>query len=339
VEANARWTTSSTPSARTTRTCATPFGTAETSSTPSGTADLSNLYLLLRRGEDQENRDNPSNRRREEVEPSRASIERSTSSSADTDHRRTEDNKSSTIAKYWWRPPVLPLRTDGRSTRSPSLGQISGSTSTNQAILVDPVIRESRVKKVLVDGGSSINVTFPRTLQGLGVHLKELHESDTPFFGIVPTEGEYPLGHIYMPVTFGTPENYRTEFLRFEVANFDCGYNAIIGRPGLAKFMAIPHYTYMILKMPGPQGIITVRADFQGAAECFRVAIQAALTTKPSATSSVQANSKPEEDLAVPANEAQAATSMRPTEETKRINLGFADERKTAIISSSLDDK
>jgi hypothetical protein len=206
-------------------------------------------------------------------------------------------------------------------------------------LLVDPVIRESRVKKVLVDGGSSINVTFPRTLQGLGIALKELHESDTSFFGIVPTEGEYPIGHIYMSVTFGTLENYRTEFLRFEVASFDCGYNAIIGRPGLAKFMAIPHYTYMILKMSGPQGIITVCADFQGVAECFRVAIQAALTTKPSTTSSAQANSKPEEDLTVPTNEAQAVTSMRPTEETKRINLGFADERKTAIITSSLDDK
>jgi hypothetical protein len=69
------------------------------------------------------------------------------------------------------------------------------------------------------------------------------------------------------------------------------------------------------------------------------VAIQAALTTKSSAISSAQANSKPKEDLAVPANEAQAVTSMRPTEETKRMNLGFADERKTAIISSSLDDK
>jgi hypothetical protein len=192
---------------------------------------------------------------------------------------------------------------------------------------------------VLVVGGSSINVTFPRTLQGLGVALRELQESDTPFSGIVPTEGEYPLRHIYMPVTFGTPDNYRTEYLRFEVASFDCGYNAIIGRPGLRNFMAIPHYTYMILKMPGPQGIITVRADFQGAAECFRVANQAALTTKPSTTSSVQANSKPEEDLLVPANEAQAVTSMRPIEETKRINLGFADERKTAVISSSLDDK
>jgi hypothetical protein len=69
------------------------------------------------------------------------------------------------------------------------------------------------------------------------------------------------------------------------------------------------------------------------------VAIQATLTTKPPTTSSTQVNSKPEEDLAIPTNEAQAVTSMRPIEETKRINLRFADERKTAIISSSLDDK
>jgi hypothetical protein len=120
-----------------------------------------------------------------------------------------------------------------------------------------------------VDGGSSINITFPRMLQALGVTIDDLTKSDTPFFGIVSTEGEYPLAHIYMSVTFGTPKNYRTKFLRFEVARFDCGYNAIIGRRGLAKFMAIPHYPYMILKMPGPQGIITVRADFQGTTECF----------------------------------------------------------------------
>jgi hypothetical protein len=152
----------------------------------------------------------------------------------------------------------------------------------NYRLLVDPVIRESWVKKVLVDGGSSINVTFPRTLQALGVAVVDLTQSDTPFFGIVPTEGEYLLGHIYMPVTFGIPENYRTEFLRFEVARFDCGYNAIIRRPGLAKFMAIPHYPYMILKIPGPQRIITMCADFQGVAECFWGAIQTALTIGPS---------------------------------------------------------
>jgi hypothetical protein len=68
----------------------------------------------------------------------------------------------------------------------------------------------------------------------------------------MPTKREYPLGHIYMSVTFGTPENYQTKFLRFEVTRFDCGCNAIIGKLGLAKFMAIPHYPYMILKMSGP---------------------------------------------------------------------------------------
>jgi hypothetical protein len=71
----------------------------------------------------------------------------------------------------------------------------------------------------------------------------------------------------------------------------------------------------------------------------FRGAIQTALTTKPPTTSSAQANTKLEGDLAVPANEAQAVTSMRPTQVTKRINLGFADEQNTTIISSSLDDK
>jgi hypothetical protein len=132
AEASARWTTSSTPSAHTTRTCATLFRTAGTSSIPSGMADPSNLYLLLRRGEDQKNRDNPSSRRREEEELSRALTGRSTSSSADTDRRRIEDNKSSMIARYWWRPPVLPPHIGGQSTRSLSLGRINGSTSITQ---------------------------------------------------------------------------------------------------------------------------------------------------------------------------------------------------------------
>jgi hypothetical protein len=88
--------------------------------------------------------------------------------------------------------------------------------------------------------------------------------------------------------------------------------------------MAIPHYPYMILKMSGPQGIITVRANFQGAVECFRGAIQMALTVGPSVALPTQANDKPTEDgLTIPSNEASAATSMRPTEETKRINLHY----------------
>jgi hypothetical protein len=129
-EANARWTTSSMPSVHTTWTCATPSRTAGISSIPSGMVDPSNLYLLHRREEGQENRDSPSRRRREEVQPSRVLTEKSTSFSVDTGRRKARDNKSSTTVRYWWQLPVLPPRTDGLSTRSPSPGHISGSTST-----------------------------------------------------------------------------------------------------------------------------------------------------------------------------------------------------------------
>jgi hypothetical protein len=83
-----------------------------------------------------------------------------------------------------------------------------------------------------------------------------------------------------------------------------------------------------------------VRADFQGTKECFLGAIQTALTVGSPVALPTQANIRlEEENLTIPSNEAQVVTSIRPTEETKRIDLGFFDERKTAIISSSLDNK
>jgi hypothetical protein len=65
AEANIHWMTSSTPSARTTKTCATPSGTAETSSTPWGTTDPSNLCHLPHHKEDLENLDNLNSKRGE----------------------------------------------------------------------------------------------------------------------------------------------------------------------------------------------------------------------------------------------------------------------------------
>jgi chitodextrinase len=43
--------------------------------------------------------------------------------------------------------------------------------------------------------------------------------------------------------------------------DFKSSYHTILGRPMLAKFMAIPHYTYFVLKMPAPNGVHTVYAD------------------------------------------------------------------------------
>ena len=85
-----------------------------------------------------------------------------------------------------------------------------------------------------------------------------------------------PLGQITLSVTFGTPSNYRIEFIKFEVADFDSSYHAILGRPALAKFMAIPHYLYLLLNMLGPNGVLSLWSDLKRAFDCNVQAIQIA---------------------------------------------------------------
>jgi hypothetical protein len=42
----------------------------------------------------------------------------------------------------------------------------------------------------------------------------------------------------------------------------------VLGRLCYAKFMAVPNYTYLKLKMPGPNGIITVGSTYRHVYEC-----------------------------------------------------------------------
>ena len=84
----------------------------------------------------------------------------------------------------------------------------------------------------------------------------------------MPGKQALPLGQLDLPVTFGGPSNYRTETLTFEVVGFHGTYHAILGRPCYAKFMAIPNYTYLKLKMPSPGGVINVGTSFQRGYEC-----------------------------------------------------------------------
>jgi len=54
------------------------------------------------------------------------------------------------------------------------------------------------------------------------------------------------------------------------VVDFPGSYHAILGQPCYAKFMAIPNYTYLKLKMPGPNDVITVSSAFSHAFACNR---------------------------------------------------------------------
>jgi hypothetical protein len=62
-----------------------------------------------------------------------------------------------------------------------------------------------------------------------------------------------------------TLSNFKKETLTFEVVGFHGTYHAILGCPCYTKFMAIPNYTYLKLKMSGPKGVITVEPSYEHA--------------------------------------------------------------------------
>jgi len=135
-------------------------------------------------------------------------------------------------------------------------------------LIVDPIIVNTRHSKVLMDGGSSLNIIYLETLDLLGIERAQLRPSAGGFHGVVQGKKALLVGRIDQPVCFGTVANFRKEVLTFEVVGFRGTYHAIIRRPGYAKFMAIPNYTYLKLKMPGHKGVITVSSSYEHAYEC-----------------------------------------------------------------------
>ena len=125
-------------------------------------------------------------------------------------------------------------------------------------LMVSPVVSQVRLAKVLFDGDSALDIIFPSTLESMGYDMTSLVPSDQAFYGIIPGAGSIPVGRTTLPVTFGTRDNYCTEYINFEVAEFVTSYHAILGRPSLAKFMAIPNHTYLLLKMQAPKGVLLV---------------------------------------------------------------------------------
>lgn len=136
------------------------------------------------------------------------------------------------------------------------------------ALVARPKVADYWLPKTLMDGGSSINIMYYDTFQRLGLPDSRLESTKVTFHGIVPGRKAFPIGKVTLPVTFGTPVNYRTERITFEVVNFRSSYHCVLGRQAFARFMATPHYAYNMMKMPGPRGVITVHGDPEMALEC-----------------------------------------------------------------------
>jgi hypothetical protein len=164
---------------------------------------------------------------------------------------------------------------------------------------------------------------------------------DEPFYGIVSGKAAYPIGRVCLPVTFGTEENFRIEFLTFEVADIRSSYHAIFGRPMLAKFMAIPHHTYLIMKMPAPNGILSVLGDIMVSYNYESATVELSKDSAIKAVATVmvaQAAKIDQTTLEVP-KQKRTSTALDPSPAIKKVCLGLPDASKDVIIGVDLDPK
>ena len=137
-----------------------------------------------------------------------------------------------------------------------------------------------------------------------------------------------------MPVTFGNRANFRSEVLTFEVVDFLGSYNAILGRPCYAKFMAIPNYTYLKLKMLGPNDVITVSSAFSHAFTCDHEHFE--LATAIINSSELPRLGESSTPVVLDFNVPNSSTAFHLLEETKVVGIDPTDPTKTVQIGIQL---
>jgi hypothetical protein len=150
---------------------------------------------------------------------------------------------------------------------------ITELSDRNLPFVVKISIGRHRVAKTMIDRGASLNLLMRRTFIEMGLSLADLTPVQDTLHEIIPGQSSIPIGRIDLEVSCGSGENKRREILTFEVASFDIGYNCILRRPFLLKFMAVIHTAYATIKMLAPKGVITLTSNHRDAVACENVAL------------------------------------------------------------------
>jgi hypothetical protein len=106
-----------------------------------------------------------------------------------------------------------------------------------------------------VDNGSLAGIIFADAFDKMGLNRDLLQPPDTPLYGFGVI---HALGKVVLPVSFGTVQNARIEYLSFDVLEMYYPYNGILGRGFLNKFEAVIHQAYLCIKIPATPGVITM---------------------------------------------------------------------------------
>ena len=76
------------------------------------------------------------------------------------------------------------------------------------ALVLDPVIDGYHLTRVLMDGGSSLNLIYQDTVRKMGIDPTRISQSNTTFKGVIPGIEARCTGSLVLEVVFGSPDNF-----------------------------------------------------------------------------------------------------------------------------------
>ncbi|KAK1351825.1 hypothetical protein POM88_053966 [Heracleum sosnowskyi] len=123
------------------------------------------------------------------------------------------------------------------------------------------MIGQNKIWKVLVDGGSSVNILYHRTYSNMnleGEQLDPCHEAPLYGFGNQPVPIK---GTITLSVLLGKAPYTIEKQVKLYVVRVESPYNAILGRPALTSFQTVSSIPHLKLKFPTEHGIGEMRGD------------------------------------------------------------------------------
>jgi hypothetical protein len=109
----------------------------------------------------------------------------------------------------------------------------------------------------------------------------------------------------------------------------------------LAKFMAMPHHTYLIMKMPVPNGILSVLRDIMVSYNYESATIELSKDSAIKAAAMVMVAKEAKIDqttLQVP-EQKRTSTTLDPSPAVKKVCLCLPDASKEVVIGADLDPK
>jgi hypothetical protein len=109
----------------------------------------------------------------------------------------------------------------------------------------------------------------------------------------------------------------------------------------LAKFMAVPHHTYLIMKMLAPNGILSVLGDIMVSYNCESATIELSKDSaiKAATTVMVAQAAKINETTLQVLKQKLTSTTLDPSLAVKKVCLGLPDASKEVVIGADLDTK